>query len=164
MAMSVSEPPAPAVPTPPAKRPRIREMTRRQIDFVLARNVVARVAFVADGRVELQPVHYVYTDGAIVGRIALGTKYLNWLVVSEVVVEVEEVEGLFDWRSIIVRGSLSLLRARGTPEEHAAYAKAVDAIRTLIPAAFTENDPTPNRAFVFRVEPTQVTGREATAK
>jgi nitroimidazol reductase NimA-like FMN-containing flavoprotein (pyridoxamine 5'-phosphate oxidase superfamily) len=142
----------------------MRALTARQVEFVLARNFVARIAFQHGGRVELMPVHYVYRDGSIIGRISLGTKYLNWLVVGEVVVEVEEVQGLFDWRSVVLRGTVTLLRARGTDEEREAFNHAVDAIRTLIPGAFTEQDPTPDRRFIFRVDPTEVTGREATTK
>ena len=149
---------------PSVKRPRIRALTPRQIEFVLARNSVAHIAFQHDGRVELMPVHYAYMNGSIVGRTSLGAKYLNWLVVREVVVEVEEIQALFDWRSVLVRGNVSLLRARGRDDERAAFNQAVDAIRTVIPGAFTEQDPTPDRRFIFRVDPTDVTGREATTK
>ncbi|MEK7402731.1 MAG: pyridoxamine 5'-phosphate oxidase family protein, partial [Gemmatimonadota bacterium] len=137
---------------------------QRQVEFVLARNSVGRIAFAHDGRVELMPVHYVYQNGSIIGRISLGTKYLNWLVVRDVVFEVEEVLGLFDWRSVVMRGAVTLLRARGTDDERAKFNHAVDAIRTLIPGAFTEHDPTPDRRFIFRIDPTETTGREATTK
>ena len=140
-------------------------MTPRQAEFVLARNSVARIAFQHDGRVEIMPVHYVYSNGAIIGRTSLGKKYLNWLVVREVVVEVDEVQALFEWRSVVLRGGVSLLRARGgTDAEREAFNGAVDALRALVPGAFTEHDPTPDRRFVFRVDPTEVNGREASTK
>jgi nitroimidazol reductase NimA-like FMN-containing flavoprotein (pyridoxamine 5'-phosphate oxidase superfamily) len=149
---------------PAIRRPRITALSVQQTAFVLARNCVARIAFCHDGRVELIPIHYAYLDGAIVGRIAMGAKYLQWLVVSDVVMEVDEVHSLYDWRSVVVRGKLALLSAKGTQSDRAAYTAAVDAIRSVIPTAFTENDPTPERSFVFRVDPSEVTGRQASTK
>ena len=149
---------------PRTRPPRIRRLNRREMEFVLARNSIARIAFLTEGRIELQPVHYVFRDGALFGRIALGAKYLSWLVMSDVTVEVDEATSVFDWRSVVMRGAVSLLRARGTPDERSTYAQAVDAIRRLIPGAFTERDPTPDRGFIFRVDPTEMTGREASTR
>jgi nitroimidazol reductase NimA-like FMN-containing flavoprotein (pyridoxamine 5'-phosphate oxidase superfamily) len=141
--------------------PRIREMSERQIRCVLARNHVGRVAFQGDGRVELYPVHYVYADQALYGRTSSGTKYLSWLARPEVVFEMDETSGLFDWRSVIVRGRISTLRPRGPRAEPFGYWNAVAAIRSLLPTAFTELDPMPQRFVVFRIQPTEITGREA---
>jgi uncharacterized protein len=148
---------APAV----IRGPRIRELNARQIEFVLRRNHVGRVAFMSDARVELQPIHYVFDDGSIYGRTSFGTKYLNFLRRPEVVLEVDEASGLFDWRSVIVRGVLTVLRSRGPRAEPFAYWNGVAAVRTLSPEAFTERDPMPYRSLLFRIRPTSITGREA---
>ena len=148
---------APAV----IRGPRIGALNARQMEFVLRRNHVGRVAFVSDARMELQPIHYVFHDGAIYGRTSFGTKYLNFLLRPEVVFEVDEATGLFDWRSVIVRGELTILRSRGPLSESVAYWNGVAAVRTLSPEAFTERDPMPKRSVLFRIRPTSITGREA---
>lgn len=144
--------------------PRVRDLSERQMECVLARNHVGRVAFRCDAQVELQPVHYVYMDGAIYGRTSVGTKYLAWLLESDVVFEVDESDSLFDWRSVIVRGRLSFVQPRGPRARGLTYWNAVGAIRTLVPLAFTDRDPVPHRATVFRIKPSIMTGRESTAR
>jgi nitroimidazol reductase NimA-like FMN-containing flavoprotein (pyridoxamine 5'-phosphate oxidase superfamily) len=161
-AKSLADAPEATLPRSLVRRPRITTMTRRQIDFVLTRNHVARVAFMDQGRIELRPVHYVYSDGVLFGRTSFGPQARAWHAKPEVVVEVDEVRALYLWRSIIIRGTISLLKPRGSPEDRAEYWRAVHAIRALVSTALTERDPTPHRTFVFRVDPTEITGREAT--
>lgn len=139
----------------------MRALSRRQAGFVLARNHVGRIAFIGDGRVELLPVHYVYARFAIVGRTSFGTKCMAWIERDDVAFEVDEIDGLFDWRSVIVRGSLKIIHRGGPRADPDAYDEAVQATRTLVPDAFTARDPTPQRRIVFRIEPTDLTGREA---
>jgi nitroimidazol reductase NimA-like FMN-containing flavoprotein (pyridoxamine 5'-phosphate oxidase superfamily) len=144
-----------------ARGPRIRPLKSREQATVLARNNVGRIAFHGDGRIELLPIHYVYAEGVIVGRTSVGMKYLNWLTRDQVVFEVDESSGLFDWKSVVVRGTLTLLRPRGSSDERRAYAAAVEAYRSLVPAAFTREDPTPYRGIMFAIRPIEVTGRVA---
>ena len=147
-----------------ARGPRIRELNVRQMEVILGRNNVARIAFMINATVELFPIHYVYAEGAIYGRTSFGAKSIGWARRPNVVLEVDEANGLFDWRSVIVRGQLSLLRERGVGADPLAYSNAVAAIQTLFPAAFSERDPVPFRGTVFRLVPTEMTGREAVTK
>jgi nitroimidazol reductase NimA-like FMN-containing flavoprotein (pyridoxamine 5'-phosphate oxidase superfamily) len=144
-----------------ARGPRIRELKGKDLAFVLDRNHVGRVAFMGDGRIELLPIHYVHVDGALVGRTGVGTKYLSWLTRDHVVFEVDESDGVFDWRSVVIRGTVTLLRPRGTEAERASYSRAVQAFRRLVPDAFTERDPTPYRSVLFAITPLSMTGKIA---
>ncbi len=96
------------------RAPRIRAMSSRQIERVLSRNQIGRIAFMSDKRIELQPVNFVYAGGAIYGRTSRGTKYLAWQHNPYVAFEVDEIDGAFDWRSVIVHGTVYVLRARIT--------------------------------------------------
>ena len=147
-----------------SRAPRILEMKRRDAEVVLARNNIGRCAFLGDGRVELVPVHYVFQNGVIIGRTALGSKYATWLTRSAIVFEVDESSGLFDWSSVIVRGNLTLLHPRGSEAERLAFEDGVRAFRALVPDAFTERDPTPQRSIVFAVAPQEITGRQSTSR
>jgi hypothetical protein len=79
------------------------------------------------------------------------------------VFEVDESEDLFDWRSVIVRGTVSLLSAAGGAGAAAQYGAAVAALRALDPRALTDDDPTNQRTAVFRIVPVEMSGRESVA-
>lgn len=147
-----------------SRAPRIRALSARQAQVVLARNRVGRLAFLADGRIELLPVHYAYAREALFGRTSLGARCAAWAPRADVVFEVDESDGLYDWRSVIVRGTLRVLPASGTREQRTEHWDAVAVLRSAFPDALTERDPTPARRCVFTIEPLEITGREASTK
>lgn len=151
----------PSAPASWTRTPRIRTLSALQSSFVLSRNRVGRLAFVGGGRLELLPVHYVYADGRIVGRTSFCASSRARDGASEVVFEVDEPDGLFEWRSVIVRGAMQVITSPAIGGDRQAYWSAVVAFRTLVPDAFTERDPTPSRRVIFTIEPTEITGREA---
>src|SRR3982750_4653923 len=143
----------------PAKRtttaspsaPTFRELSRDECDALLARNHVGRVAFTFHDRVDIEPVHYVYADGWLHGRTAPGAKLAVLQHHPWVAVEVDEVEGLFDWRSVVVHGVVDLPDAEGSPQERDAYERTLAHVRELVPEALSGGDPTPMRYVAFRI-------------
>jgi nitroimidazol reductase NimA-like FMN-containing flavoprotein (pyridoxamine 5'-phosphate oxidase superfamily) len=69
---------------------------------------------------------------------------------------VDEVEGPYDWRSVVVNGGLYVLE----PDDDA-WHHALELIRTAVPDALGEDDPTPFRTVLFRIAIQESTGREA---
>lgn len=54
--------------------PSFRELSTREATAVLRRNNVGRLAFAFRRRVEIVPVHYVYSGGWVYGRTSLGLR------------------------------------------------------------------------------------------
>lgn len=147
--------------TPGARAaPVFRDLNRPAIDAVLMRNVVGRLAYAYRDRVDIEPLHYVYDDGWIYGRTSAGTKLATLEYNPWVAFEVDEVEGMFEWRSVVVRGSFHLLPEEGSPRERALRAHGIARLRDLVPSAFGDADPTPFRDIVFRIAVGEANGRE----
>ncbi len=146
------------------RRPLIHELDRAGCREVLARNHVGRLAFLARERVEILPLHYVYADDWIFGRTTPGMK-LDMLGQNRwVAFEVDEVDGIFDWRSVVVHGGFYPLPADGSPRQREIRLRAIDLLGRLVPGTLTEDDPVASRTAVFGIAVQEATGRAATTR
>lgn len=141
--------------------PSFRELSTREATAVLRRNNVGRLAFAFRRRVEIVPVHYVYSGGWVYGRTSLGPKLLTLKHNQWVAFEVDEIEGVFNWRSVVLHGGLYLLDAGGPPREAAARRRAIRLLRTLVPETLRASDPVPFRDVLFRIHMDELSGRAA---
>jgi len=139
--------------------PSFRELTPTECDDLLSRNHVGRIAFTFHDRVDLEPVSYIHADGWLHGRTSPGTKVATLLHHPWVAFEVDEVEGPYDWRSVVVHGVVHIPDADGSPTDKTAYAKTLELIRKLVPNALERGDPTPSRQVLFRIHIDEMTGR-----
>jgi len=136
----------------------VKELDRVDIDALLARHHVGRLVFAWGGRIDVRPVHYVYSDGAIYGRTSHGAKFEDLdTLPAPVAFEIDEVISLFRWRSVIAHGELRVVSPDG--RNPAEWDAAIAALRTLYRNAFSEGDPVPNRSVVFRISIAELTGR-----
>jgi uncharacterized protein len=150
--------------------PRFRTLAVPECEAILERNHVGRIAYERRNRVEIIPIHYVFANGVVNGRTAPGTRleelgqgfYGSWPVAFQV----DEIEGLFQWRSVVVHGSFQAAM-EGDPEWRRipqVWEEAVRQVRTLMPEAFTEEDPTRFWCVLVRIHIAEWAGREAVSE
>lgn len=140
------------------------ELSRDEIEAMLTRNHVGRLAFSLHDRVDIQPIHYIYERGWLYGRTSEGDKIAALRHNQWVAFEVDEVTDLFDWRSIVIHGSFWIMHPRGSPRAEELWTKAAELVSKIVPGAFTDTDPVPSRQTLFRIAVSDVRGREAKAK
>ena len=141
-----------------------RDLTRDEIEAMLLRNKVGRLAFSFHDRVDIQPIHYVYERGWLYGRTSEGEKIASLTHNQWVAFEVDEVNDVFDWRSIVIHGSFWILHPRGSPRAEELWAKAAELVNQIVPGSLTEHDPVAFRQTLFRIAISDVRGREAKMK
>jgi len=150
------------VSAPIHRRPSIRPLSQHECFALLARNHVGRLAFAFHDRVDIQPLNYVYEAGWIYGRTSEGAKLVTLAHHQWVAFEVDEVDGAFDWRSVVVQGSFHRLDPDSPVPDAAAEAHGVQLLKIVVPETFTPGDPAPFRTVVFRIALGETTGRAAT--
>ena len=140
--------------------PTFRNLSRAEIDALLARNHVGRMAYARGSHIDIEPIHYVYANGWLYGRTSAGRKLdvaaREWWPVA---FEVDEVDDIFHWRSAVVHGGFYTLDPDGSDWERQEAEKAIALLRRLIPETFTDADPTPGRTVLFRIAVQEVSGR-----
>jgi uncharacterized protein len=141
--------------------PTFRDLDDEEVHALLARNHIGRIAYSFHNRVDIEPLSYVFADGAIYMRTSPGSKLETLAHSPWVAFEVDEVEGPFDWRSVVAHGTVYVLTESGGEIARENYRMALDRIRQLNPAALTPRDPTPTRLVVLKLHLASVRGRSA---
>lgn len=141
--------------------PEFSVLTPEDCDEILRRNHVGRLAFVNGAVVDIQPIGYTARERWIFLRSAMGAKLEALAHHPYVAFEVDEVEGPFDWRSVVVHGTVYMLALDGAPTDRHEYERALQALRTIMPAALTPDDPVPERANLYGIHIDRVNGRMA---
>ena len=138
-----------------------RELPRDEIEEMLLRNKVGRLAFSFHDRVDVQPINYVYERGWLYGRTSEGNKIASLTQNQWVAFEIDEIKDTFDWRSVVIHGSFWRIHPLGSPHAEEVWAKAAELVGRLVPGALTEQDPVGFRQILFRIAVSDVRGREA---
>jgi nitroimidazol reductase NimA-like FMN-containing flavoprotein (pyridoxamine 5'-phosphate oxidase superfamily) len=141
------------------EKPIIRSLKGDEAEALLTRTNVGRIAFAFHDKVDIEPIHFVYEAPWIYGRTSPGAKLLTLAHNQWCAFETDEVRGLFDWDSVVVKGPFS---PQNSPMASWDYGRALAALRRLSPLALTTNDPTPHRDIVFAVHASEISGRCST--
>ena len=139
--------------------PHFRMLDADEISAVLTRNHMGRIAYTFHDQVNIVPLHYIYDDGWIYGRTSPGEKLVTLEHHRWVAFEVDEVQGLYDWRSVVLHGGFYVL----SPGDEG-WERALQLLRSAIQAMLAEDDPTPFRTVLFRISVQENTGREAVSQ
>ena len=141
------------------KAPVIREMSETSAVALLKRNAVGRLAFSFHDRVNIEPIHYVYSDGWIFARTSHGVKADTLEHMPWVAFEVDEIKGTFDWKSVVVQGTVYRVSRDGSQIEAALWERGVKLLRRIVPETGGDDDPVPFRTLVFGIHVNSLTGR-----
>lgn len=143
-------------------------LTERQIDRLLHAEVVGRLGCHAGGRTYVVPVTYAYDGTAIYGHTGDGLKVRLMRENPEVCFEIDHLESLANWQSVIVWGRFEELR--GTAAAHA-MGLLMDRLLPLVasetavpphgldPSAVHRTDVTGHAVVVYRIVIGERTGR-----
>jgi uncharacterized protein len=144
--------------TPSVRKPILRVLDRAACDAVLERTWIGRIAFSFHDRVDIEPIHFVYDSPWIFGRTRPGAKLLTLAHNHWCAFEADDVHGLYDWESVVAKGAFV---PRTTDRESSIHTRGLAAIRKLIPGAFTDEDPTPDRDVLFAIHVSEISGRSS---
>ena len=135
------------------------ELTAPQIEELLRTEVIARIGCLSDGRVYVVPVTYVYDGTYVWGHAMDGAKLRAMRADPHVCVEVEHVDDMSNWRSVIAWGTFE--ECDGADWD-TGLALLVERIMPLL--TFPPNSPPPDlsalrRGSVYRIRLDRKTGR-----
>jgi nitroimidazol reductase NimA-like FMN-containing flavoprotein (pyridoxamine 5'-phosphate oxidase superfamily) len=146
------------------RTPTFRELSRDEIVEILQRNHVGRLAYMSEGRVDIEPLSYVWADGYVCGRTSPGTKVDALPHDPWCAFEVDEVRGPLDWASVVVKGTFHVVSPDPSTEQHATYAETLQMIRDATETSSGEGDQPPSRAILFRMFVEEARGRASEPK
>ena len=144
---------------PQIGRPIFYELTRSDALALLDNHQVGRLAFTFHDRVDIEPISYRFDDGWLYARTAPGTKLTVVRHNPWVAFEVDEVESRFDWRSVVIHGTIYFLDPSGGDRDREAYATALKVLRAVDGDVLTAADPAPHRTTLFRIHADEIIGR-----
>jgi len=135
------------------------ELNAAQVEDLLHNEVIARLGCLSEGRVYVVPVTYVYDGTYVWGHAMDGAKLAAMRADPRVCVEVEHVDDLSNWRSVIAWGTFEECRDDAWDQGMALLVE-----RIMPRLTFAPHQPPPDlaglrRGSVYRIRLETKTGR-----
>jgi nitroimidazol reductase NimA-like FMN-containing flavoprotein (pyridoxamine 5'-phosphate oxidase superfamily) len=157
----VKRPPDAKLSTAASTGAEFSDLTIEECEELLARTHVGRIAYVLESGADIEPIGYVFDRTWLFGRTSPGTKLTALGHRPWVAFEVDEVEGRFDWQSVVVHGSFRVLASEGSEHDVRLYERAEQLVRSVDPLMGTRDDPASFRTVLFGIHIDDMVGRRA---
>jgi len=139
------------------------ELNQSEIEALLSSEVVARIGCHANGRTYVVPITYVYDDNAIIGHSGDGMKIEMMRKNPFVCIEVDRMDDLANWRSVIAWGHYEELTGSAVVAALERLAKRLAPLSVSVPTAPGRaggaHQATAHSVVVYRIRLTEMTGR-----
>jgi nitroimidazol reductase NimA-like FMN-containing flavoprotein (pyridoxamine 5'-phosphate oxidase superfamily) len=143
------------------------ELDREQIEELLHTEVIARLGCHAGGMTYVVPITYAYDGESIIGHSTNGLKIQLMRKNPEVCVEIDHMENMANWRSVIAWGRYEELDG---VEAHEAMRLLIERLRPLLvsessqpthglPTGSHQADTAGHTAIIYRIRLHRTTGR-----
>ena len=143
--------------------PSIVSLEPDHIRSILVRNNVGRIAFLQAGEVEIRPLNYVFHAGRIYGRTGPTALLSDAAAMhARVAFEVDEIDSIFRWKSVIVKGEMRPIESDG--EDADEWREAAALLTRVVRRALSEGDPVPERSTIIRISVESFTGRASVVR
>ena len=138
-----------------------RNLDSRDAEHLLSAHHTGRMAFAFHDRVTMTLVNYVYANDWIYARLEQGPALRTLRHRQWVAFEVDEIAGVYDWRTVIVHGAVQFLENDRSLPEWADFNHALELLRGQVPSILTNDDPQPDRLQLYRIHLDECFARES---
>ena len=142
------------------------ELKREEMEALLKSELTGRIGCHADGRTYVVPITYVYEDGFVYGHTGDGLKVRLMRKNPEVCFEVDHMDDLTRWRSVIIQGRYTELQREEASKAMTLLFERLSPKATRPPHGIPGLTPEMDRAVgdgrhgvVFRIHADEMTGR-----
>lgn len=141
-------------------------LSDEQIKSVISNNIVGRLGCHADGKTYVVPISYAFEDNCIYARTFEGLKIDMMRKNPEICFQVDEMESMADWRSVIIWGKFEELNEKAEREKGLKILMSrilpkisSETVKLTPEWPFPGNDLASIKGIVFRIAIKEMTGR-----